>query len=73
VQYKRTVVRIEPQWRESLDPSINQMDEHTGGKWIGVEDSNLKDVVEKHGGKDWAAIASLVQIERKNSVIRERN
>jgi hypothetical protein len=61
------------QWREFLDPSINQMNEHTGGKWTGVENSKLKDAVEKHGGKDWAAIASLVQIERKNSVIRERN
>jgi hypothetical protein len=30
------------------------------GKWTTDEDSTLKDAVEKHNGKNWAAIAALV-------------
>jgi hypothetical protein len=36
------------------------MNGHTGGKWTGIEDSKLRDAVEKHGDKDWAAVALLV-------------
>jgi hypothetical protein len=46
-------------WHTALDPSIGRANECTG-KWTPVEDSKLKDAVQMHGGKNWAAIASLV-------------
>jgi hypothetical protein len=42
-----------------LDPSIDRANGRTG-KWAEAEDSKLKDAVQTHGGKDWAAIAALV-------------
>jgi hypothetical protein len=46
-------------WHHELDPSIVQVTGKTG-RWTGDEDSEQKDSVNTHGGKDWAAIAALV-------------
>jgi myb proto-oncogene protein len=48
-----------------LDPSIVQVPGHTG-RWTEDEDGELKDAVNTHGGKDWAAIAALVPGRTKN-------
>jgi myb proto-oncogene protein len=42
-----------------LDPNVDRVNGRTG-TWTAVEDSKLKDAVQTHGGKDWAAIAALV-------------
>jgi hypothetical protein len=42
-------------WNDALDPNMDRM-----GKWTEDEDVKLKESVEMHGGKDWAAIAELV-------------
>jgi myb proto-oncogene protein len=47
-------------WRDALDPSIDRRPPVRTGKWTAVEDSKLKDAVQTHGGKDWAAISALV-------------
>jgi hypothetical protein len=46
-------------WKNVLDPSTALDAGHTG-KWAEDEDKKLKDAVQLHGGKDWAAIAALV-------------
>jgi hypothetical protein len=47
-------------WKNnSLDSIIDGMARRTG-IWTAVEDSNLKDAVKTHGGKDWGAITALV-------------
>jgi hypothetical protein len=46
-----------------LDPSINRAPPRRSGKWTAVEDSKLKDALQRHGDnkyKDWAAISALV-------------
>jgi hypothetical protein len=43
-----------------MDPSIALTAGRTG-KWTADEDSKLKVAVQMHGGKDWKAIATLVQ------------
>ncbi len=55
----RTRLQCWNRWRDALNPSI---DRATGrkGKWTAVEDSKLKDAVQMHGGKDWAAISTMV-------------
>jgi hypothetical protein len=55
----RTRGRCRSRWHDALDPSIGRANGRTG-KWTGDEDSKLKDAVQTHGGKDWAAIAALV-------------
>jgi hypothetical protein len=55
----RTGVQCRRRWHNALDPSIYQMIGNTG-KWEEVEDIKLMDAVQKHGGKDWVAIAALV-------------
>jgi hypothetical protein len=54
----RTRSQCTGRWHDALDPSIQQ----TGrtGKWTPDEDKTLKDAVEKHGGKNFEAIAWLV-------------
>jgi hypothetical protein len=54
----RTKSQCTGRWHDALDPSIQ-----TGrtGKWTPDEDKTLKDAVEKHGGRNFEAIASLVQ------------
>jgi protein involved in temperature-dependent protein secretion len=46
-------------WHNALNPSIGQTNGRTR-KWTEDEDSKLKDAVQTHGGKDWAAITALV-------------
>jgi hypothetical protein len=54
----RTRSQCTGRWHDALDPSI----QHTGrtGKWTTDEDKTLKNAVEKHGGKNFEAIALLV-------------
>jgi hypothetical protein len=56
----RTSSQCRHRWREVLVPRTNQANGRTG-KWREEEDIELKNAVHKHGGKDWAAIAALVQ------------
>jgi hypothetical protein len=55
----RTKQQCRTRWHNILRP---KRDEATArvGKWTTDEDSTLKDAVEKHNGKNWAAIAALV-------------
>jgi hypothetical protein len=55
----RTKTQCMHRWHGALD---SKSDETTAcvGKWTKEEDSTLKDAVEKHNGKNWAAIATLV-------------
>jgi hypothetical protein len=46
-------------WHGVLKHSIDGANRRTG-KWSEYEDSELKDAVQLHGGKDWDAIAALV-------------
>jgi hypothetical protein len=46
-------------WRRGLDPSIDQATELKGVCWTAVEDNKLKNAVQTHCGKNWAAIAAL--------------
>jgi hypothetical protein len=55
----RTKKQCWSRWDHLLDPNIDRMT-GSSGTWTAVEDSKLKDSVEKHGGKDWAAITALV-------------
>jgi hypothetical protein len=56
----RTKQQCCDRWHDALDPSIDRTPPGRTGKWAEDEDSKLKDAVQTHGGKDWAAIASLV-------------
>jgi hypothetical protein len=47
-------------WQSTLDPSIDRKPPGRWTKWTAVEDSKLKDAIQMHGGKDWAAITALV-------------
>jgi hypothetical protein len=55
----RTKIQCRNRWYDALDPIIGRANGRTG-KWAEDEDSKLKDAVQTHGGKDWAAIAALV-------------
>jgi uncharacterized protein (DUF2237 family) len=55
----RTKNQCYDRWHNALDSSIDWAKGRTG-KWSEDEDSKLKDAVQKHGGKDWGAIAALV-------------
>jgi hypothetical protein len=54
----RTKSQCYNRWRSALDPSIDWA--NRTGAWIEDEDIKLKESVQKHGGKNWAAIAALV-------------
>jgi myb proto-oncogene protein len=55
----RTQKQWDNRWRDTFDPSIDQMKMRTG-QWTALEDSELKAAVETHGGKDWATVVLLV-------------
>jgi hypothetical protein len=55
----RTKGQCRNRWRDVLKPSIT-LTARRRGKWAVDEDLRLKNSVEMHGGKDWAAIAELV-------------
>jgi hypothetical protein len=63
----RTKSQCHIRWYDALDPSIALTTGRTGA-WTEDEDLKLKYSVQMHGGKDWAAIAAMVQVERKSSV-----
>jgi hypothetical protein len=47
-------------WHNRLDPSIDRTPIERTGQWAEDEDIQLKDSVQMHGGKNWAAITALV-------------
>jgi hypothetical protein len=55
----RTNIQCRGRWNSALDPNIDLANGRKGS-WTAVEDSKLKDAVQGHGGKDWAAISVLV-------------
>jgi hypothetical protein len=55
----RTRSQCSHRWKKVLDPSIDRASGRDG-KWTAIEDSQLQDAVQTHGGKNWAAIAALV-------------
>jgi myb proto-oncogene protein len=55
----RTKKQCWHKWHDTLDPSVGRASGRIG-KWTAVEDSKLKDAVQLHGGKGWAAISALV-------------
>jgi hypothetical protein len=55
----RTRSQCRNRWKDGLDPKIDRTNGRTG-KWAKDEDIVLKDAVQTHGGKNWAAIAKLV-------------
>jgi hypothetical protein len=61
----RTKKQCASRWHSILDPSLVVAAGRTG-KWVEDEDSKLKDAVQTHGEKDWAAIAALVPGRTKN-------
>jgi hypothetical protein len=56
----RTVIRCKNRWHNALNPSI-ALTAGSTGTWTEDEDLKLKKSVQMHGGKDWAAIAAMVQ------------
>jgi hypothetical protein len=61
----RTKRQCRNRWRSALDPSIEKAGGRTG-IWKEDEDIKLKNAVQKHGGKNWGAIAALVPGRTKN-------
>jgi hypothetical protein len=55
----RTRLQCHKRWHDALSPSIDQANGRTG-RWAEDEDIKLKEAVQKHGCKDWAAIAGLI-------------
>jgi hypothetical protein len=55
----RTKRQCKYRWQDALDPSI-ALTAGGKGKWTAIEDSKLRDAVQTHGGKNWAAISKLV-------------
>jgi hypothetical protein len=56
----RTKKQCRNRWKDRLDPNIDQANGRKGNKWAEHEDTKLKEAVQTHGGKNWAAIAALV-------------
>jgi hypothetical protein len=59
-------------WERALNPSVAR----TAGRavpWTEDEDNKLKDLVQMHGGKDWAAIAALVPGRTQIQCARRRH
>jgi myb proto-oncogene protein len=54
----RTEVQCRKRWHNALNPSI-ALTTGRGGKWTADEDIKLKNAVQTHGGKNWAAISAL--------------
>jgi myb proto-oncogene protein len=55
----RTKRQCKNRWSDVLDPFIDRANGRKG-RWTSDEDSKLKDAVQTHGGKEWAAISALV-------------
>jgi hypothetical protein len=61
----RTRTQCNRRWQDVLDPSIDRVSGRAG-KWAEDEDNVLKDAVQIHGGKNWAAITTLVPGRTRN-------
>jgi hypothetical protein len=55
----RTENQCRSKWHSSFVSNINPTTAQAG-RWTADEDKKLKDAVQTHGGKDWAAISALV-------------
>jgi hypothetical protein len=55
----RTRKQCMSRWHNPLDQSISRATGRSG-QWTAVEESKLKDTVQMHGSKNWAAIVALV-------------
>jgi hypothetical protein len=55
----RTKIQCRKRWNDALDPDIGLVSGRKGS-WTADEISKLKDAVQRHGRKDWVAIATLV-------------
>jgi hypothetical protein len=47
-------------WRYVLNPSIDRTPPGHTGEWTADEVIKLKDAVQTHGSRNWAAIAALI-------------
>jgi hypothetical protein len=56
----RTEKQCRDRWKDVLAPNID-LATQCMAKWSKDEDIKLKDAVQRYGGKNWAAIAALVQ------------
>jgi hypothetical protein len=56
---------VSDRWNGFLDPSIGIVSGRKGS-WTVDEDSKLANAVQRHGGKNWDAIAKLVPGRAKN-------
>jgi hypothetical protein len=56
----RTKTQCNRRWQDALSPSIIDRANRRTGTWTEDEDIKLKNRMQTHGGKDWAAIAALV-------------
>jgi myb proto-oncogene protein len=65
----RTKIQCWGRWHDALDPSIDRANGRKG-KWTAVEDSKLKDAVQRYGGKNWFAISALVPGRTKNQCFK---
>jgi hypothetical protein len=61
----RTKNQCNKRWHDALTPSIALVAGRPG-TWTEEEDLKLKNSVQMHGGKDWAAIAAMVPGRTKN-------
>jgi hypothetical protein len=61
----RTRKQCSNRWHSVLDTSIDQATARAG-RWTADEDKKLKDAVQTHGGKDWAAVAELISGRTKS-------
>jgi hypothetical protein len=60
----RTYRQCVDRWHNSLHSMSDETSARTG-RWTKIEDAKLKDAVEKHNGKDWAAISEFVPGRKK--------
>ncbi len=56
----RAKLQCHKRWYDGLSPSIIDRANSRTGRWTEDEDIKLKEAVQAHGGKNWAAIATLV-------------
>jgi hypothetical protein len=63
----RTKKQCLHRWHSVLDSNSDETIARLGKKWTNEEDGRLKDAVEKHNGKNWAAISELVPGRTKHS------
>jgi hypothetical protein len=67
----RTNIQCRYRWDTYLDPTIDRTTAYNKGKWTVEEDAKLTDVVKKHGGNNWIAVAALV-LGRTNQQCHQR-